>query len=337
MIDTITLYKQGRNLEDFTLNFKQFQNKNTSRKTGQINYIYDNFQFDSKDKRNIYIKYDLNRSFVLVNFSVPKLINGNSLKTVKIKDKDNSIQQLHKRLENILDADFENMEVSRLDVSRNIKLENEVPFCLSALKQSYDITKGRYRFKDFSKANEYETLEIKNKSRVHRLYDKVKESISKKEVTRQEAKEYGNILRFENEHKKSQYIKTSFPNYYKNGSRLYISELFTEQKFKDFKEFQLKTFNLFFLNSGQYEMFINDISMLDLIFKHSHRSIGKNFLTKKYVESGDYNEQMFKDLLSPYYTRQGLNKVIKEIRTIKKLGKSKVVDIIEEIRTKLVA
>ena len=333
MIDTVTLYKQGRNLEDFNLNFKEFQNRNTSRKTGQINYITDNFHFSDKEKRNIYCKYDLNRNFILVSFSIPKLLHGNSLETVKITDKDKVINELNRRLKGYLEADFENMEMSRLDVTQNIKLDREISYCIPALKQAYDVTNGRYNVSNI----ENETITIKNKSRVTRIYDKVKESIANKELTKKEALNYGNILRMETEHKKRQHIKTSFPAYYSKGKILTYSDLFTEQKFNDFKQFQLKTFNTFFLNNGKYEMFLEDVAMIELLLQHNKRSVAKNFIVKKYVDSETYNEDSFKDIIRPFYTRQGMNKVIKELRHIKKIGKSKVSDIIQEIRLKLVA
>ena len=333
MIDTVTLYKQGRNLEDFNLNFKEFQNRNTSRKTGQINYITDNFHFSDKEKRNIYCKYDLNRNFILVSFSIPKLLHGNSLETVKITDKDKVINELNRRLKGYLEADFENMEMSRLDVTQNIKLDREISYCIPALKQAYDVTNGRYNVSNI----ENETITIKNKSRVTRIYDKVKESIANKELTKKEALNYGNILRMETEHKKRQHIKTSFPAYYSKGKILTYSDLFTEEKFNDFKQFQLKTFNTFFLNNGKYELFLEDVAMIELLLQHNKRSVAKNFIVKKYVDSETYNEDSFKDIIRPFYTRQGMNKVIKELRQIKKIGKSKVSDIIQEIRLKLVA
>ena len=333
MIDTVTLYKQGRNLEDFNLNFKEFQNRNTSRKTGQINYITDNFHYSDKEKRNIYVKYDLNRNFILVSFSIPKLIHGNSLETVKITDKDIVINELNRRLKGFVETDFENMEMSRLDVTQNIKLDREISYCIPALKQAYDVTNGRYNVSNI----ENETITIKNASRVTRLYDKVKESIANKELTKKEALNYGNILRMETEHKKRQHIKTSFPAYYSNGKILTYSDLFTEQKFNDFKKFQLNTFNTFFLNNGKYEMFLEDVAMIELLLQHSKRSVAKNFIVKKFVDSNSYNEDSFKDLIRPHYTRQGMNKVIKELGEIKEIGKSKVSDIIQEIRLKLVA
>ena len=333
MIDTVTLYQQGRNLEDFNLNFKEFQNRNTSRKTGQINYITDNFHYSDKEKRNIYCKYDLNRNFILVSFSIPKLLHGNSLETVKITDKDKVINELHRRLKGFFETDFENMEMSRLDVTQNIKLDREISYCIPALKQAYDVTNGRYNVSNI----ENETITIKNKSRVTRIYDKVKESIANKELTKKEALNYGHILRMETEHKKRQHIKTSFPAYYSKGKILTYSDLFTEQKFNDFKQFQLKTFNTFFLNDGKYEMFLEDVAMIELLLQHNKRSVAKNFIVKKYVDSETYNEDSFKDIIRPFYTRQGMNKVIKELRQIKKIGKSKVSDIIQEIRLKLVA
>ena len=84
-------------------------------------------------------------------------------------------------------------------------------------------------------------------------------------------------------------------------------------------------------------MFIENSAMVKLLVDSSKRSHAKNIIVKKYVDSDSYNEDEIKDLLRPVYTRRGMNKVIRELREIKKIGRSKVSDIIQEIRLKLVA
>ena len=327
MIDTISLYHAGRNGTDFNLNVKEF-NSNVS-KSGQINNYQSNFILKDKDKRNIYIKNDLNNSYVLLTFSVPKLIYGNSLENIQVKDKDSIMNILTGRLTGILDADFQNWSVSRLDVTKNIEVNHSVSGYITALKKAYDVTQGRYLFSNVKD----ESLTINNNSRRFVIYDKVKEQIAGKELSRNKAKEYGNILRLEVQHKKSEHIKTSFKR------KFYFSELFSEKVFNDFSKFQLSFFDKFYTPGGQYQLFIQDVALAELIFsKYNKRDMLKNFLVKKYLNENEIDNSVLQDIFKKYYkSRQSIHKALKQINELARLGTATVPDIIDEIRYKLVA
>jgi len=326
MIDTVSLYLSGRNGINFDMNLSEFNS--SVNKTGQVNNYSNNFTLSAKDKRNIYIKYDVNRCYNIITFSVPKLLYGSSLENVKVTDKDALMNILSGRLNGILDGDFNNWQVSRLDITKNIEVKNSIPGYITALKKAYDINQGRYNFTNVKD----ESLTINNNSRRFVIYDKVKEQIANKELSRNKSKEYGNILRLEVQHKKARAINTSFKRKYT------FEELFTEENFKDFSDFQLKFFEKFYCNSGQYEMFIQDVAIADLIFsQYNKRDLAKNFLAKKYLNKNEYDISELKDILSLHYSRQGVNKALKQINILAKLGTETVADVLEEIRFKLVA
>ena len=196
------------------------------------------------------------------------------------------------------------------------------------MKKAYDVTQGRFKLSVIKD----ETLTVSNNSRRFVIYDKVKEELSNKEISRSEAKQLGNILRLETQHKKTKHIETSFKR------RYLFDELFTEKNFKEFNKFQLFFFDKFFCNSGKYEMFIQDVAMSELImFNYGKRNLGKNFLLKKAYENKEFDREYLQKVLKPFMTRQAINKNIKEIEKLFRLGNSTVSDVIDEIRNKLVA
>jgi len=325
MIDTVSLYLSGRNGHEFDINLKEFNS--SVNKTGQVNNYSNNFTHRAKDKRNIYIKYDVNNYYSLVTFSVPKLLYGNSLENIQVTDKDEVMNILSGRLNGILEADFQNWNVSRLDVTKNIEVKNSVSGYITALKKAYDVNQGRYNFTNVKN----ESLTINNNSRRFVIYDKLKQELDTKEISKLEAKEYGNILRLEVQHKKTKHIQTSFRRKYN------FDELFTEKSFEDFSKFQLNFFDKFYCNSGQYQMYIQDVALADLIFSnYSKRDIAKNLLVKKYLNESEYDTSALQDILRPHYkSRQGLNKALKDINRLAKLGTDTVADVLDEIRFKL--
>lgn len=326
MIDTLTLYKAGRNTKDFDLNLKKFQSHLSE--SGQINNYTNNFKFKDKDNRNIFVKYDLNNNYLLLTFSTPKLLYGNSINEIEVKDKDKITDTLNKRLSGIVESDgFENMQVSRLDVSKNIQVDLSTSHYITALKQTYDVTNGRYRLTTYKD----ESLTVSNNSRRFVIYDKIAEQVASKELSRSQSKQYGNILRLETQHKKSQHIKTSF------DKTFHMSELFTDKQFQSFKEFQLEQLNKYYCNYGQYDLFLQDVSMMDLIYNYNKRNPVKNFLIKKYISIENIDFEMLKDILKPYQTKQGINKQLKELRKLYQLSNKKVYDLLDEIRNKLIA
>ena len=326
MLDTSKLYQAGRNNSEFKLNEKLFRKHNNERNETEI--LYNTF-YDDKGKKPIYVMNDLNRNYAIIQFSVPKLLYGNSLKNVNYEDTSKLETILNERLKGKFEGDFLNMKVSRLDITQNMEMKNDIPIYIHALNDAYAGDK-RYKVEKFSD----ETLLIKNNSRRFEFYDKVKEAIKNKDITQSQAKQYGKILRFEVQHSKAKHIKTSFNKDYT------FEDILKEGFFDTAKLFQVNAFDKMFCNAGNYEMFIQDIAMIEVITSYNKRNVLKNLLIKKLTDETEYKHSFehYEDLLKlTGMTRDGIRKSIKEVQKILMLSKTKRSDIIEEIRNKLVA
>ena len=332
MIDTITLYQSGKNRKDFDINPKRF-NKSFDHEDKPLK-LYKTFYKDDNDKerkQSIYIENNLQNNFSLITFSAPKLLYGTSLKNTKLEDAGKLEGILQNRLKGIFDGDFANMQLSRLDVTQNIQVSQEVPIYIHALNNAYS-KNGRYRVDKFSD----ETLQIKNNSRKFMMYDKVKEALHNKDITRQEAKANGNILRYEIQHKRGRDIRVSF----KNKEPFRLSDLKSESFYDNCKQFQVQSFDRFFCNAGNYELFLEDLTLIDVIKQYNSRNILKNFMIKKMTDTTDYTHdfQEYEQLLKHAgLSKDGIRKALKDAQRVILLAKTKQSDVLEEIRSKLVA
>lgn len=64
----------------------------------------------------------------------------------------------------------------------------------------------------------------------------------------------------------------------------------------------------------------------------------RNYFTKKYISENEIDMSTVQDVMRPFYkSRQGLNKALKQIDQLAKLGTDTVQDVLQEIRYKLVA
>lgn len=326
MIDTLTLHIKGKNNQDFELNENRF--KKVTSENNELDVLHNTFYSDRENRKQpIYVMNNLKNNYALVQCSASKLLYGNSLQNVKIEDTRKLEGILQNRLNGIFDADFMNSNISRLDVSQNIETNEDIPFYIYGLREAYE-QNGKFRLDLFSN----ETLMIKNNSRRFIFYDKVKEALANKDITRNEAKAYGNILRFEVQHSKAKHVKTSL------GKVFTLSEILTEDFFKKAKQFHLNSFEKFFSNAGNYELFMNDISILDAVMKYNKRNVLKNFLLKSVTDKSEFKAdwKYYETLLSAKgMTRQGIAKSIKEVKKILALGKVKRSDILNELITKL--
>lgn len=326
MLDTVKLYQQGRQNSDFELNDKLFRKHNNERNETEI--LYNTFYTDD-GKRPIYVMNDLNRNYAVIQFSIPKLLYGNSLRNVNQEDTSRLETILNERLKGKFAGDFLNMKVSRLDITQNMEMKNDIPIYIHALNDAYAGDK-RYKVEKFSD----ETLLIKNNSRRFELYDKVKEALHNKDITQREAKQYGKLLRFEVQHSKAKHIKTSFNREYT------FTDVLQEGFFETAKLFQVNSFDKMFCNAGNYEMFMQDIAMIEVVKDYNKRNLLKNFLLKKITDETEYKHDFnrYEDILKlTGMTRDGIRKAIKEVQKVLMLSKTKRSDIIEEIRSKLVA
>lgn len=331
MIDTVVLYKSGKNNSDFELNEKFFDEAKKTSNDGHKETVLYYKTFYKEGKQPIYVVNDLKNNFAKVQFSVPKLLYGNSLENVRLEDTTKIEGILKNRLKNVFDADFNNLAISRIDITQNIKTKSEVPIYVNALNDAYT-KQGRYRVEKFSD----ESLVIKNNSRRFTMYDKVLEAIANKDTTRQEAKAYGNLLRYEVQHSKGKHIKTSFHN----KKPYTLSEIFTEGFFANAKQFQVNSFDMLFSNAGNYEMFIEDIAMIEIMQGYSKKNVLKNWLLKLLTDVTEYKHdyQKYENYLKHLgYSRQGIRKSIKDVQKIVLLAKTKQTDVLDEIRNKLVA
>lgn len=325
MYDTIALYCKGVNGQDFDLNPAKFRKVMFS---GEVEN-YHNVFYDSNGKRAISVKNDLKNNYALVSYSIPKIIKGHSIYDFRLDDTDKLMKELNKRLSGIIQADFLNWQVSRLDIARNTSVDHKTGLYIEALKQAVETGK-RYRVK----AYENETILIYNKSRRYEMYDKIIEQVKVKDISRGEAKQFGNILRFENQNKKGQHVQTTL----RSKKPIVFNELFNEGMIADAKQVLITAYDQFFCNYGQSEMFSNDLALVDLVSKYSKRNQLKNYVVRKSIENGDeinyhYLETMFKEKFSD----RGLRKAIKELQTLANLQTKKVSDVIDEIRYKLAA
>lgn len=330
MIDTISIYQKGINGTDFNINSDKFYVTTSPQKEGMkpTNKYYNTFYEDVKKKtKAINIQVDSLNNYSLLTFSVPKLVYGNSLETFKLEDSEKVFDILENRLKKIYEADFRNMQVSRLDVTKNIQVKDNTSLYIDALKEAVSENK-RYKVTKYNA----ESIVIANKSKRFTLYDKIIESIKENELSRSEAKKYGNVLRMEAQHKKAQHIENAF------SRKMYFSDLFTEGSFAEFKNYLVTFFDNSFCNYGQYELFMEDIALIDVVSSISKRNVLKNFLITKHAEDIEFNFKHFEDLLKHKgYSRPGISKAIKEIEKLRYLVLNKVSDVIEEVRFKLVA
>jgi len=325
MIDTIKLYIPGRNNEAFELNEDSFKKKLNEKNEPELFYN----TFYEEGKQPIYIANDLQRNYALIQFSVPKLLYKNSLVNLKQEDTPKLEGILQDRLKGIFNTDYRNAQISRLDVTQNIDVENEIPVYIHSLHGAYNKDK-RYKEEVFSN----ETITIKNNSRRFTLYDKVKEALANKDISNSEAKASNNILRFEIQHSKAKHIKTSFNRNYT------FDQILQEGFFETAKLFQINSFDKLFCNYGNYELFMQDIAIMEVVAKYSKRNLLKNFVLKSISDKTDYKHDMneYENLLEMAgMKRPGRHKALKELRTLLSLARLKTSDLIEEIRSKLVA
>ncbi len=338
MIDTLVIHQTGENGQDFNLNIKENGFKRLyDDETKTVKHFKVFYDGKTKEKKSpIYVYYSPNDSKLKLQFSVPKLIQGNSIENFELSELSELHSILENRLKGILDADFNNMNISRIDVSKNIEVENDVCLYLLACDNARAENK-RYSSYKFGT----ETITFSNNSRRITLYDKIKEVIAE-DRNNQLAREYKragrNILRFEIQHKTGKSISTHLKEV---ASDLSIETLYRNSKevASDFKAYLSTEFQKFFCYSGQYEMFMFDEG-LTLAIKNvfGKRNLAINTLARKYMqEHQEFKPFEFSKLFIPYYSERNILKIRKQIIKLQKLSNMTKVDYISEIESKLVA
>jgi len=318
MIDTIRLYKSGREGVDFKLNQGMFRKDlNIS---GEVELLKNSFEMSNGSKVVVFAG-EMKKGLV-VEFSVPKLVYGHSLKNFSLLDRDELIGKLYSGLNGIVEVDFENMKVSRLDVSLNLTTSYDVGRYVNCLSSLY-VRKRNYQ--TFFVENE--SFTIYNKSRRIIFYDKVLEH-KKEGLIDKGAKISHNILRFEIQNKTTRAIKNF------SGSVYTLSSLLQEKEFSTLLSLKKGWFKNEFLNSKSlYETDLNLIGALELEFKGN---IIDKFLIKRILESGSYSlEYLSKLMLDNGYSKRQVRRKVKEYRNLREFANSLNYSLVNEIYSKI--
>ena len=149
-----------------------------TRSTGPGGFHQKKYYYNMDPGMNITIideKYSP-RPVLYVQSSIPKLLYGTSNFEVKESDKGRVIQILRTKLEHagisIADNNLGDFTASRVDFSRNIKVDGKI--------EDYIVFLTRFNLNRHSKqVHKHETLSFKNKSSELIFYDKIKEILDK--------------------------------------------------------------------------------------------------------------------------------------------------------------
>lgn len=326
MFDTVRLYKRGVDGKDFQLNVSKL--KKTIDEVNDTVSHHNIFSFpgDYDDEVKLYIDYDLHlRQGVNISFSIPKVANGSQLENFRLSDRDRLYSNLECYLNDLIDIDYRNMQVSRLDITSNIYTDGEVRYYINALQSSY--CKYRNYKTDFYPG---ESFTIHNKSRRIVLYDKIKEQIYKNKRAKRKLDINTNILRYEIRNNRSRDVKALL------GKDLLFDDLFNEAVFLDAISVQQRYFRDLFLNKHiQQSLFETDRLLVELINKRWSRNLINRFLVKKQLDSNDFSFLELEALFGDYYTERGLRKALKELRELKFLTANTTYTILEEVYNKI--
>lgn len=280
MIDTVRLYQPMFKAMD--KGFIYLKNFNLHHwVSGEMIYI--NTFYNSEGKQPITVKYDELKDYVTITFSVPKLVYGNSIKNFTHEDYDKNLllDVLTERLRGIIETDFLDMLVSRLDIAINIVTDYNVDVYIKAVRYCLDISK-RYRVQEYKDSS----LTIYNRSKRILFYDKEKEQIRSKEIGF-DYQPKGNLLRFEVQLKDMKMVKNAFG---------FGSEI----KFDDALEYPVvlgaylvelfETITKDYALSDELREFQSDLGLIKAISENRKRNILSDFLILKHVRDFDIDK-----------------------------------------------
>lgn len=326
MYDTVRLYKRGVDGKDFQLNINKLKRTIDEVNDTVSHHNIFSFSGDYDDEVKLYIDYDLHlRQGVNISFSIPKVANGSQLDNFRLSDKDRLYSNLECYLNDLIDIDYRNMQVSRLDVTSNIYTDGEVRYYINAIQSSY--CKHRNYKTDFYPN---ESFTIHNKSRRIVLYDKIKEQIYKNKRAKRKLDINANILRFEIRNNRSRDVKALF------NRDLLFDDLFSEAVFLDAISIQRRYFRDLFLNKHiQQSLFETDKLLVELINKRWSRNLINKFLVKKQLDNDNFSFTELEALFAGLYTERGLRKALKELRELKFLTANTTYTILEEVYEKI--
>lgn len=319
MFDTIRLYQKGENERNFKIYPSQF--KKQMNEFDKID-CYRNIFKVPVSKASVFVEYDsIIKQGVNITFSIPKVAGINLLSNFHLSDKSKLINNLSETLKEVIDIDFENMDVSRLDVSSNLETESDVKHYINCLISSY-VAQKNYKSLLF----ENESFTIYNKSRRIVCYDKITEQLKSGTPIPKEQREKKNIFRFEIQNKRGRDTK----QFYGRGFK--FNELFTESVFLDSISNQKKYFkNLFMNNKEQLNLFETDKKLIDRLMGKGKRGLVQRFFLKKYLDSDSFNFYDIDLYFNTIYSKRTIRRITKEFRELKFLAVNSEYDLLSEL------
>lgn len=315
MFDTIRLYKQGVDGKDFVIDKSQFK-KSISVDDEVESYVN---QFGSGLVR---VSYDRSKKGLSIAFSAPKLAFGTQIENIKVSNYDLLLSNLVNILEGVVDVDYSNMKVSRLDITSNLELDGNVKYYINTLQSKFRKV-GNYKT-DFYKD---ESFTIFNKSRRFIFYDKIKEQMDKGVLVGNYERK---ILRYEIQNKRGRDIYTLLKRNYT------FKELFRESVFIDCIKVQKQFYSKFFTNGGHISFFETERALIEAVkLQFGSRNLIRNYLLKSYLSNGKVNYQTLETLFTDYYSKRGLSKALKELKELEFLSVNTDYSILIEIENKI--
>lgn len=202
MYDTIQVFKKGKEGSNFNIKRKCF-NKKTEIRHG--NHKNNRYSLSRRTVKSAEIHMNFIESYegvdsVFINFSIPKLIYGNNVDEFKIEDTELVVPSLLESLKDDVEIRFEDMELCRLDICRNIAFDQDVSSYFRLLNNHVQGNEGSFSTQFYPN----ESFLMFNGRRSLSLYDKKKESYRRNEYCTD------NILRIEYRLKKANTIKQFF-------------------------------------------------------------------------------------------------------------------------------
>jgi len=338
MIDTLVIHQTGENRQHFDLNLKKLKSLyDDENKTSR--YFRTFYEHPEKKKAPVYIEYvpsySVEQGRLKVQFSAPKILTGNSIENLELSGLSELQDTLEKRLKGVLNADFNNMRISRLDICKSMDMGEETGMYLLACDNART---GNGRYASYRFGNE--TVTFTNASRRITFYDKVKECLALDRtdaLARHYQKAGKNILRYEIQHKGSKSISRHLK---KNDLSIETLYRHSNKMKTEFSMYLTNEFRKFFGYTAQYEMFREQTGIIYAVNSElGKRNLILKVLTKMYLleHLQDFKPNEFVQKFYKIYSNRNIAKARKLLNRIEKIGKMTKNDLFQEIEMKLVA
>ena len=282
-------------------------------------------------------KFEVINNRLFFTASIPRLISGHSLNDLQDSDFDKAV--------NLIETDFKNakvttadrineLELSRLDYCKNIKIENQISDYMKVLSMQTIARKNKMNWTD-------ETLLFKNQSSEFTIYNKIKQLIQ----TGHDVQKTENVLRFESRLKKASAIKRNMLSFcpalksIKKVNNLtfehaFNSELSRKQLMKDFDSFKISDIDII------QEYKFNDMQLIEYLKKQSSTGYvltvfiklqGYENLIEKYSADFDVLHEIFKS----FANKSTASRQMKNIKTYMQQTRPHIKTVSDELIRKI--